>query len=161
MTASSDGSEWVWEGEVEIPSRLGEHMPFLDEVLRRLAELGWDGRDYFGIQMTLEETLTNAIRHGNNQDASKVVQAACRLNAERFWLRVEDEGDGFCRDEVADCTADENLGAFGGRGMALIDAYMSEVAFNEKGNQITVATHRGFRPPADENEEGDGGDAAS
>lgn len=143
-------SDWDWTGQIEIASRLGDHMPFLEDVLAQAESLGWDGRDYFGLQMTLEETLTNAIRHGNHCDESKRVRAECKVSGERFWLTVEDEGEGFVRDDVADCTADENLGAFGGRGMALIDAYMAEVSFNECGNRITVATTRGYRPPPED-----------
>lgn len=146
-------AQWDWTGEADFPSQLGEHMSFLEEVLATAESLGWEGRDYFGLQMTLEETLTNAIRHGNHCNVSKRVRAACKVSGERFWLRVEDEGHGFKRDEVADCTADENLGAFGGRGMALIDAYMAEVQFNERGNQITVGTHRGYRPPPTDEEQ--------
>ncbi|MEN0110348.1 MAG: ATP-binding protein [Planctomycetota bacterium] len=143
---------WDWTGEAEIPSRLGAHLPFLERVLAAVGDLGWEGRDHFGVQMTLEETLTNAIRHGNHCDESKVVRAECRASGDRFWLSVEDEGDGFSRAEVADCTEDENLEAFGGRGMALIDAYMESVSFNDRGNRITVETHRGFRPNDDASE---------
>ncbi len=137
---------WDWTAETDFPSKLGEHLPFLEEVLGRIEALGWEGRDHFGVQMTLEETLTNAIRHGNHCDESKRVRAACKVSGERFWMSVEDEGEGFRRDEVADCSAEENLEAFGGRGMALIDAYMEKVTFNERGNRITVETFRGFRP---------------
>lgn len=143
-------TEWDWTAEADIPSRLGEHLPFLDRVLAALADLGWDGRDYFGVQMTLEETLSNAIRHGNGCDASKLVHAECKATADRFWLSVEDQGDGYRLDEVPDCTDDENLERFGGRGMALIHSYMEEVGFNDRGNRITVATRRGYRPPDDE-----------
>lgn len=145
-------SDWDWTGQIEIVSRLGDHLPFLEEVLAKAESLGWTGRDYFGLQMTLEETLTNAIRHGNHCDLDKRVRAECKVSAEHFWLSVEDEGEGFDRNEVADCTADENLGAFGGRGMALIDAYMSDVTFNDRGNRITVKTTRGYRPPENESQ---------
>ncbi|MGL4511673.1 MAG: ATP-binding protein [Lacipirellulaceae bacterium] len=140
--------EWQWERRVEFPSRLGEHLPFLDEVVGAVERLGWSGRDHFGVLMTLEEVLTNAIRHGNLEDASKLVRADARASAERFYLSVEDEGAGFRLDAVPDCTADENLESFGGRGMLLIQAYMEKVSFNDRGNRITVETHRGFRPPA-------------
>lgn len=143
-------AQWDWTTEAEIPSRVGAHLPFLEEALERLAALGWDGRDFFGIQMVLEETLSNAIRHGNRCDESKSVRVECRANKDRFWMSVEDEGQGFRPDEVADCTADENLDAFGGRGMALIDAYMESVTHNDRGNKITVETHRGYRPPLDD-----------
>lgn len=143
-------AQWAWTASAEIPSRLGAHLPFLEETLDRLAEMGWDGRDYFGVQMTLEETLTNAIRHGNHCDVAKHVRVAAKASPERFWMSVEDEGEGYCPDEVADCTADENLESFGGRGMALIHAYMEEVIFNDRGNQITVSTRKGYRPPVED-----------
>lgn len=138
---------WDWTAEREIASRTGAHLPFLEEVLEQIGRLGWDGRDYFGVQMTLEETLTNAIRHGNHCDASKRVRVECKASGERFWLRVGDEGVGYSPERVPDCTKDENLEAFGGRGMALINAYMAGVSFNDAGNEITVQTHRGYRPP--------------
>lgn len=138
---------WEWTTDATFESRLGAHLPLLEEILAELEKRGWDGRDFFGVQMTLEETFTNAIRHGNCGDASKQVRVLCKVSSERFWMSVEDEGTGFKLDNVADCTADENLEATGGRGMLLIQAYMEDVSFNERGNQITVATHRGFRPP--------------
>lgn len=138
--------QWSWTGETQFPSKLGEHLPFLEDVLGRLAELGWEGRDLFGVQMTLEETLTNAIRHGNCSDPDKIVKANCKLSDQEFWLSVEDEGKGYDPACVKDCTADENLEALGGRGMLLIHSYMREVDLNEQGNQIIVSTHRGYRP---------------
>ncbi len=136
--------EWSWTASVDFPSQLGAHLPFLDEVLAQATQLGWEGRDLFGIQMTLEETLSNAIRHGNQEDSSKRVAAECRLSPERFWLSVEDEGAGFDPGSVRDCRDDENLEAYGGRGMLLIQAYMAEVSFSERGNRITVETYRGY-----------------
>lgn len=147
--APTVSGDWSWTQETEIASRLGDHLPFLEDVLAAASRLGWEGRDYFGVQMTLEETLTNAIRHGNCCDPDKRVRAKCKLSPDRFWLSVEDEGKGFVPEEVADCTAEENLECFGGRGMMLINAYMAEVGFNERGNRITVATHRGFGADAE------------
>jgi serine/threonine-protein kinase RsbW len=110
----------------------------MDEILRQLRCLGWDGRDYFGIEMALEESLSNAIRHGNRSDESKQVVVDCKLSPERFWLRVQDEGRGFNPKAVPDCTADENLKCPGGRGLALIRAYMTTVEHNERGNCVTM-----------------------
>ena len=141
--------QWSWTGETKFPSKLGNHLPFLEEVLEEIAKLGWEGRDYFGIQMTLEETLTNAIRHGNSCDESKLVHSICKASEDQFWLSVEDEGEGFDLDQVKDCREDENLEALGGRGMLLIQAYMEKIEFNDRGNRITLATHRGFKPPED------------
>ena len=146
-SVDSAGGEGAWSAAADFPSRLGAHMPFLEEVLAAASSRGWEGRDYFGLQMTLEETLTNAIRHGNCCDETRRVAAACRLDGERFWLAVEDEGDGYDPTSLRDCRDDENLEHFGGRGMLLIHAYMADVSFNDRGNRIEVSTHRGFEPP--------------
>ena len=58
-------------------------MPHMEEILAELERLGW-GRMaaiYFGIQMALDESLTNAIRHGNRLDESKQVLVECKASA--------------------------------------------------------------------------------
>jgi serine/threonine-protein kinase RsbW len=110
----------------------------MEEILGQLEELGWDGRDLFGIKLALEESLNNAIRHGNRFDESKHVVVDCKLSPQRFWIRVQDEGRGFEPDSVPDCTADENLECPGGRGLALIRAYMTSVEHNTCGNCVTM-----------------------
>jgi serine/threonine-protein kinase RsbW len=135
---------WSWTSRKELPSRRGAHIPLLEEILRELERLGWDpcGRDYFGVQMALEESLSNAIRHGNKLDESKRVHVECKVSPDRFWLRVTDEGPGFKPNAVPDCTADENLDCQGGRGLALIQAYMTYVQYNECGNSVTMEKTR-------------------
>jgi serine/threonine-protein kinase RsbW len=110
----------------------------MEEILARLKSLGWEGRDLFAVEMALVESLTNAIRHGNSLDESKLVDVECRVSDERFWLQVKDEGNGFRPQHVPDCTADENLECPGGRGLALMKAYMTTVKYNERGNCVTL-----------------------
>jgi serine/threonine-protein kinase RsbW len=110
----------------------------MEEIVRELEELGWDGRDLFGVRLALEESLSNAIRHGNRLDDAKHVFVQCKLSPERFWLRVSDEGAGFRPKDVPDCTDDANLECCGGRGLALIMAYMTRVEYNERGNCVTM-----------------------
>ena len=85
---------WSWSAEKRLPSTKGAHIPLMEEILQQLQRLGWDKecRDHFGIEMALEESLSNAIRHGNCYDASKYVLVECKASADRFWLRVTDEG---------------------------------------------------------------------
>jgi len=135
---------WSWTARRELASRSGAHISLLEEILQELERLGWDpnGRDYFGVQMALEESLSNAIRHGNKLDEAKKVHVECKASPERFWLRVTDEGKGFKLLAVPDCTADENLDCPGGRGLALIQAYMTYVQYNECGNSVTMEKTR-------------------
>lgn len=129
---------WSWTTQVKLPSRRDAHLPIMQEILNKLKNLAWEGRDLFGVEMALEESLTNAIRHGNCLIESKHVDVECRLSRERFWLQVKDEGSGFRPQQVPDCTADENLDCPGGRGLALIKAYMTSVEYNERGNCVTL-----------------------
>jgi serine/threonine-protein kinase RsbW len=135
---------WSWTSRIKLPSRGGAHIPHLEEILRELERLGWApcGRDYFGVQMALEESMSNAIRHGNKCDESKEVLVECKASPDRFWLRVTDEGAGFKPEAVPDCTAEENLECCGGRGLALIQAYMTFVEYNERGNSVTMEKTR-------------------
>ena len=135
---SATGHVWSWTLKTAFPSRHSAHLKCLREILDELADIGWDGRDLFGIEMALEETLTNAIRHGNKLDESKQVQVECRVSPQRFWLRVEDEGCGFKPADVPDCRDEKNLEACGGRGLMLIRAYMTSVSYNEAGNCVTL-----------------------
>ena len=136
------GHRWNWTSETTLPSKKGAHIPHMEQILHELEQLGWNGRDHFGIEMALEESLANAIRHGNGYDESKQVLVECKASAERFWLRVTDEGTGFQPQEVPDCTADENLECPGGRGLALIKAYMTLVEYNQRGNCVTMEKTR-------------------
>ena len=133
---------WHWTTSESFPSRLGVHQEFLQSLLERLEALDWPPRDVFGIHMAMEESLTNAVRHGNNLDESKHVRVDCKLSAERFWVRIEDEGEGFCPNDVPDPTAPENLETPGGRGLMLIEAYMTHVEYNDLGNCLTMEKER-------------------
>ncbi|QDU58550.1 ATP-binding protein [Aeoliella mucimassa] len=134
---------WSWTIERSLPSKRNAHLEVMEAILAKLTELGWSDHELFGVQMALEESLTNAIRHGNKYDESKKVQVECKVSAERFWLKVQDEGPGFKLEKVPDCTHAENLEACGGRGVMLIQAYMTTVEYNGCGNQVVMEKIRG------------------
>jgi serine/threonine-protein kinase RsbW len=133
---------WSWTAKRSLPSRQGAHHPHVREILQVMKDLGWEGRDLFGVELTLEETLTNAIRHGNRLDESKSVLVECKVSPRQFWLKVRDEGAGFRQEDVPDCTAQDNLECPGGRGLALIKAYMTRVEYNKRGNCVTLEKTR-------------------
>jgi len=129
---------WSWTVQTSFPSRRDAHLACLQDILQQLQQLGWEGHDLFGIEMALEESMSNAIRHGNRLDEAKQVFVTCKASPDRFWLKVRDEGPGFQPQKVPDCTAEENLQCPGGRGLALIKAYMTRVEHNDCGNCVTM-----------------------
>lgn len=120
------------------PSSLDAYHGFVQDVLDGLADLGWSQSDLFGVHMALEESISNAIRHGNKEDPEKSVEVECQISPERFWARITDEGPGFRPTEVPNCCSPECLDLPGGRGLALMNAYMTQVQYNDRGNCVTL-----------------------
>ena len=106
-----------------------------------LDEQGAQGMSYSRVIPTLFAAAMLAAPSLGRAE-SKLVVAECKTSGERFWLRVQDQGPGFKLEHVPDCTADENLQCCGGRGLALIKAYMTRVDYNECGNCVTMEKHR-------------------
>jgi serine/threonine-protein kinase RsbW len=120
------------------PSSLDAYHGFVQDVLDGLANLGWSQSDLFGVHMALEESISNAIRHGNKEDPAKQVEVECQISPERFWARITDEGSGFRPTEVPNCCSPECLDLPGGRGLALMNAYMTQVQYSDRGNCVTL-----------------------
>lgn len=111
-------------------------------VLNELKKHTYDDPTTFAVKLALEESLNNAIRHGNGSDPGKRIKLEFDVNSERVTITVTDEGAGFCPDCVPDPRADENLEKPSGRGIMLIRAYMDDVRFNERGNQVHMVKQR-------------------
>jgi serine/threonine-protein kinase RsbW len=126
-----------------LPSNLTAYIGFVEDLLARLELYGWNKEELFGIHMALEESITNAIRHGNKLDPNKQVFVDCELSPQRFFIRVCDEGAGYNPCAVPDCCADENLEVPGGRGLALMRAYMDHVELSDNGRCVVMEK---FRP---------------
>ena len=120
-------SDWLWSLERRIPSDTDVARELLEELLGQLNERGWPEEDKFGVHLSVEESLMNAIKHGNQRDPEKAVLVECRLSDTLLFVTVEDEGDGFDPNDVPDPTLDENLELPSGRGLMLMRTFMSLV----------------------------------
>ena len=110
----------------------------VQEIIHALRRHEWKQDDVFAVHLALEEAVVNAIRHGNGLDPAKRVRVETKISAQRCWIQVEDEGSGFDPREVPDCTANENLEKPGGRGLMLMQNFMSSVEYNEAGNRLVM-----------------------
>jgi serine/threonine-protein kinase RsbW len=121
-----------------LPSTLSAYQELVQSALDALTELGWSESDLFAVHMALEESISNAVRHGNREDPAKKVDVEMRLSADRFWARICDEGPGFCPEDVPDCCDPERREIPGGRGLTLMQGFMTLVQYNDCGNCITL-----------------------
>ena len=91
----------------------------------------------FAICLVMREALTNAVRHGNRFDDTKLVIYHIYLNDESIVLDIIDQGNGFVwKDFVKMETPEPDQES--GRGLAIMKNYFSSWLFNEKGNQIIL-----------------------
>lgn len=128
--------------QVAIPSDTTVAQEIQERIVSELERREYTSRDVFGVRLALEEAITNAIRHGNGNDKSLEVFISCEISDEMMHVEVEDQGPGFTPEAVPDPTAEENLDLPGGRGVLLMNAYMSKVEYNEKGNRVILEKAR-------------------
>ncbi len=135
------------EHRLILESRFEEVARAEQAVLQHIAEQGFDQTAQFAVKLSLEEALTNAIKHGNRFDPDKQVTLTFDIDADRLRMTVCDEGGGFSPHAVPDPTLDENLEKPHGRGIMLIRAYMTEVSFSPCGKCLTMIKKRHCRLP--------------
>lgn len=92
--------------------------------------------DIINIRLSLDELGTNAIKHGNKEDAQKSVTISYSLFSDRLEITIEDEGEGFDLNKVPDPTASDRLLVPSGRGVFLAQQLMDRVEYCGCGNRV-------------------------
>lgn len=112
------------------------------QIVDWLKERQYSSRDLFGVRLSLEEGLMNAIKHGNQRDTSKTVRVHCVIDEARAYIEIEDQGPGFDPEHVPDPLAEENLDKASGRGLFLMRQYMSLVEYRDSGRLLVLEKRR-------------------
>ena len=134
--------------EMVVPNDLLSARQSEERIMNDLARCNYSADVIFAIKLSLEEALTNAVKHGNNNNASKRLVVRYTVNPRRVIIMVRDEGHGFAPTRVPDPTADENLECPSGRGIMLMHAYMTRVHFNQAGNEVWLLKENRKERPA-------------
>jgi serine/threonine-protein kinase RsbW len=122
----------------EINSDLSEGREVQRQILELVESCGYAGATFFAVNLALEEALVNAIKHGNRLDPKKKVRVEAVISPDKVEIFIEDEGPGFDRSSVPDPTIEENLEKCSGRGILLIEAYMTEVSWDRGGRRLRM-----------------------
>ncbi|UCC94540.1 MAG: ATP-binding protein [Candidatus Omnitrophota bacterium] len=116
-----------------------EQIPsYVKHILEELGPLDLDGDTLFAIRLSVEEALTNAIKHGNKMDVTKKVFLHIDATFEKVEIEVVDEGEGFDYQRISPPTKKENLQKTSGRGIFLIKNYMDKVEFFDGGRRMKM-----------------------
>jgi serine/threonine-protein kinase RsbW len=99
-----------------------------DFLCRRV---GFDEDSMHWVSVAIRESVINAIKHGNRNDAAKLVHIEFTSSTDPdtggLTVLVRDEGEGFEPEEIADPLTPENMLKSSGRGIFLIRNFMDDV----------------------------------
>lgn len=128
--------------DVRFATDPGEALLVQAQIVDWLKERHYSAREIFGVRLSLEEGLMNAIKHGNRRDPSKSVHVFCEVDETRAYIVIEDEGPGFDPAAVPDPLAEENLEKTSGRGLFLMRQYMTLVEYQDSGRRLVLEMRR-------------------
>ena len=124
---------------VELVSQRAEIDRLVQEVLEAAAERGYPEASKFALRLALEEAVSNAFHHGNRGlDPATPIRVSYEVGSEQVEVVVRDRGPGFDPGGVPDPTLEGNIEIPSGRGLLLMRAYMTLVAFTPPGNEVRM-----------------------
>jgi CheY-like chemotaxis protein len=137
-----------------------------------------DDAERVRIGVALQEALVNACFHGNLEVSSSLREVdhrayydlakersqqlpyrdrrifiSAELSPEEMAIVIRDQGPGFDPSRLPDTTDPANLEKPSGRGLLLMQTFMSEVRYNATGNEVTLIRRRPSRTPREDREE--------
>lgn len=143
------------------PSMIG---PLVNYVHRTVRAIGLcDQASGIRVSVALEESLNNALFHGNLELKSDLrnapaeayqefvkerartdpfrgrsIHVRASITSDHGTFVVRDEGPGFDPHALPDPTDPENIDKASGRGLLLMRTFMDSVEFNRMGNEVTM-----------------------
>jgi len=104
-----------------------------------LREKGWQDTEVIAVELSVQEAIANAIRHGCQNDATKHVQCCLMVESSgEVVIVVRDPGTGFDASAVPNPLNSENLFKSSGRGVFLINTLMDRVDFVDGGREVQM-----------------------
>lgn len=146
MELSCAVRDWL---EVTAPSE-PRFLERFHHVARLLCETRFTNRQLQSLLYAISEIGLNAIEWGNRKDPRKRIRLSFCLLEDRVLLKVEDEGEGFDPDRLADPTADPAAHLarrkaqgkrIGGFGIWMVKGLMDEVLYSDRGNTVVMVKY--------------------
>ncbi len=108
---------------------------FVDELNQTLQ---LEEPQYNTLMLALSEAVTNAVVHGNKEDATKTVTLQAWKEKGDLHISVKDQGDGFDPGLLPNPLNDQNLLKEGGRGVFLMKQYADNVEYRDGGSTVVL-----------------------
>jgi len=101
-----------------------------------------DNDKSFAFQTVLLEAVNNAIVHGNKSNKDLLTIVTVKINSDKIFIEVEDQGDGFDLDLVASPVNGGNISLESGRGIFFIRQLSDGFNTVGKGNIVNIIIKR-------------------
>ena len=122
-----------------MPSEVKGILPLVDWLTRLIEESHCVAGHEAEVELALEEAVSNAVVHGNQMDADKLVHIQCQCEVGKgASIIVTDEGAGFDPNAIPNPLAIDKLNADHGRGVHLMKVAMDEVSFARGGAEVRM-----------------------
>ncbi len=126
------------EFNIQIPSII-ENIRVIESFIDNVKDKVHITDDIYGnIMISVTESVTNAIKHGNKEDSKKTVTLNLKVEGKNLHFSVEDQGEGFNHEILPDPTAPENLEKTSGRGIFIIKSLCDDVSFENEGRKVNL-----------------------
>ncbi len=123
---------------LDLPSSL-QWVHLLHVVISEiLTETQLDEETSDQVNLAVIEAGTNAIKHGNQGDPEKRAYFEFIIHPDKFTIVIQDQGQGFDREQVPNPMHSENLFKSSGRGVFLIELCMDDVTYEKSGTTIRM-----------------------
>lgn len=132
--------------EFELPSAISLMHIVLEYLMKRVEKLGVIKPEQSNLFVALDEAFVNAVKHGNQFDANKLVRIKAEVSKQEAKFTIEDEGEGFDVSSIPDPLDPTNLFKTSGRGVLFIYNIMDEVKYNDRGNRLTMVKRSDTAP---------------
>jgi len=113
----------------------------LENIIRELTLKNVSDDVIFKVRLSLDECITNAIKHGHRSNYLEKVHISYLIDSEKVVIQIKDRGEGFDYASLPDPTVVDNIALPQGRGVFLTMQVMDKVEFNDMGNQVTLTKY--------------------
>ena len=123
--------------DFQVPGDVESIQPSVDEIMAVVGTQECAVGKEFEVEVALLEALANAVKHGCEDDPSKIVEVCVACERDRGMLIVvRDPGGGFDPEDIPSPVQGENVFSDHGRGIFLINRLMDEVEYRSGGTEI-------------------------
>lgn len=116
-----------------------ENLTFVEKEIESIFGNFNFAEDHYGnVLIAVTEAVNNAVRYGNQEDVTKLVNINFASKKDRLVVTIKDQGVGFDYNALPDPTDPENLEKLQGRGIYLMKHLSDSIAFSDNGSKVEM-----------------------